>query len=345
MPPYDVDSGERRNRRDRSAVWGLLALSLVLILLPLPAQQAVSTALRSTVLGPFLWVQESVSRTRVWTFDIATLQARHDSLAALLHAQALMSLENQRLRELLELRARTGPTFVSASAIRPGTRGAEGLFLLDVGTRDGVAVHDPVVTSDGLVGVIREVAPGTALMMDLSHPDFRVSVMTLDGGATGVIEPRKGALGEGDRLLLNGIPYHTTLEAGTALVTSGQGAVFPRGIRVGTVRSLAEAEAGWRRGYWVEPFAPLNAVVHVLVITGAEGAPTSDLTSLWLPEGVSLPDPAIPESDAAIPESERESQSGVPQPPEVPAPSGVPRPSEGSAPSGESRGSGEEELL
>jgi rod shape-determining protein MreC len=299
MPPYDLDPSEGRIRRDRATMWGLIALSLVLILLPLPAQQAVSTALRSTVLGPFLWVQESVRRTRVWTVEIATLQARHDSLSAILHSQALLGLENDRLRDLLDLRARAGPTFVAASAIRPGTRGSEGLYLLDVGTRDGVSVHDPVVTPDGLVGVIREVAPGTALMMDVTHPDFRVSVMTPDGALSGVVEPRRGARGEGVRLLLNGIPYHATLEPGTPLVTSGQGAVFPRGIGVGTVLSLAEVEAGWRRGYWIEPATSLAAVVHVLVLTGEEGAPMSDLRTLWLAPGTVLPEGEGAGEDAA----------------------------------------------
>lgn len=303
MPPYDLDPSEGRNRRDRTTVWALLALSLVLILLPLPAQQAVSSGLRATVLGPFLWIQESVSRTRVWTVEIATLQARHDSLSAMLHAQALLGLENERLRDLLELQVRAGPAFVAGSAIRPGTRGSDGLYLVDVGTRDGVAVHDPVVTAEGLVGVIREVAPGTALMMDLTHPDFRVSVMTPDGAVSGVIEPRRGNLGEVARLLLNGIPYHSTLASGLPLVTSGQGAVFPRGIRVGTIVSLAEAEAGWRRGYWVEPAARLTAVAHVLVMTGDQGAPASDLRSLWLPPGVTLPEEApidVPEGAPAF---------------------------------------------
>jgi cell shape-determining protein MreC len=39
------------------------------------------------------------------------------------------------------------------------------------------------------------------------------------------------------------------------LNTTGISGVYPPGIAVGTVRGLAEAEAGWMKSYFVEPAA------------------------------------------------------------------------------------------
>jgi rod shape-determining protein MreC len=281
MASFDDDAAGVR-RRD---LWISLAYVLAagtLMVLPVPAQQWVSTALRASVLSPFIWTQDSLRQARVRAAEIAELQARLDSTVVVLASQETLREENQRLRELLALRVRAGPAFVSASALRPGTRGSESMFLLDVGSDHGVAVNDPVVVAEGLVGVVREVGPRTSLAMDWTHPDFRVSAMSVDGVGFGMVEPRAGAFREEDRLLLDGIPFHTPLEEGTTVVTSGLGTVYPRGVRVGTILSLAEAEAGWRRAYWIEPAVRPGSVTHVLVITGEEGRPISELTHLWL---------------------------------------------------------------
>lgn len=286
MSSFDDEVAGARRRREIWVSLSCILLAATLMVLPLPAQQWISTALRASVLSPFIWTQESIRQTRVRAAEISELQARLDSTIAVLASQEPLREENQRLRDLLELRERAGPAFVSASTLRPGTRGSESMFLLDVGSDDGVELDDPVVVADGLVGIIREVGPRTSLAMDWTHPDFRVSVMTLDGEHYGIVEPRAGAFREEDRLLLNGIPFHTPLTAGMEVVTSGRGTVYPRGVRIGTVLSLAEAEAGWRRAYWILPAVRPASVTHALVITGDEGLPVSDLLHLWQP-----PDP------------------------------------------------------
>jgi len=278
----EVAGARRRREIGVTLVW--LTTAVVLLFLPLAIQQRVSSALRATALAPFLLTQESIRQTRVRASEMLVLQARLDSVVAVLSSQEPLRQENRRLRSLLDLRDRASPSFVSASAIRPGTRGSESMFLLDVGAEDGVSENDPVVVADGLVGIVREVGPRTALVMDWTHPDFRVSVMTLDGEHFGIVEPRLGAFREEDRLLLNGIPFHTPLDEGTEIVTSGRGAVYPRGLRLGTVLSLAEAEAGWRRAYWIRPAVQPGSVTHALVITGEEGLPLAHLTHLWFGE-------------------------------------------------------------
>lgn len=210
------------------------------------------------------------------------------------------------------------------------------MLLLDVGGREGVELNDPVVSAQGLVGIIREVGSGRSVAMDWTHPDFRVSVMTLDGEAFGLVEPRPGAFREEDRLILTGVPYYTTLDPGTALVTSGRGSVYPRGILVGTVQELATTEAGWARSYWLQPAVRPFGVNQVLVLTGDPARRLDEgegLEGLWVepePEpGDTLPvrtEPSNPEE--AFDPGELPTSDGPPASDDLPIPDGPADPDE-----------------
>jgi rod shape-determining protein MreC len=269
MPPFDPDSGKSRGRTDLLVSLGFLTLAGALLILPPETQQGVSSALRSSVLAPFIRTQESLHESRARGEDVEVLQARLDSLTAELIAREPLTDENRRLRDLLELQERAERGFVAATVTRPGTRGSESMFLLNVGSRGGVGVNDPVVSAEGLVGLVRTVGPGSALAMEWTHPDFRVSVMTASGEAFGFVEPVRGTFREEDRMLLTGIPYHTLVPEGTRMLTSGLGGVYPRGIPVGVVEGVAEVEAGWRRSYRVRPVAEPGGLTHVLVLAAA----------------------------------------------------------------------------
>ena len=284
MASFEPDRGESRGRRGLILPLAFLVLSTLLLLVPPATQERVSSVLRGSVLAPFLRIQESLHGARLLSESLEDLQFQLDSALSVLHSQSTMEEENRRLRALLDLRDRSSADFLAASAIRSGTQGSESMFLLDVGRADGVKVSDPVVVAGGLIGMVREVGLRSALAMDWTHPDFRVSGMTLDGEVFGIVEPRQGAFREEDRLILNGVPFHTPVEDGVPVVTSGRGAVYPRGILVGTIAGLAESEAGWRRSYWLDPSVRPGSATHVLVLTEERSTDSEPLEDLWLPD-------------------------------------------------------------
>jgi len=289
MLPFEAEKSDARDRREWILPLLFGALSAILLVLPSPLQQRIASGLRASILAPFILTQEELLSVRVRAEEASELRVRLDSVVTTLVE------ENERLRALLGLRTQAGAGALAASAIRTGTLGSESMFLLDVGTADGVFLHDPVIVADGLIGVVREVFTASAVVMDWTHPEFGVSVMTEDGEAFGFIESRQGAFREEDRLILNGVPFYTPVEEGERLVTTGRGSVYPRGIPVGTVSALAEAEAGWRKSFWVEPAARPGTATHVLVLI--ESGPGTDrpLDSLWLPEAPVLPSDLVPE--------------------------------------------------
>ncbi len=269
MASYTDPPEEGRGRRDLTVALVFLFFAAVALYLPDPLQSQVAEGLRRSVLRPFVATQVALAQARLRAENALTLQAQLDSLASVVAAQASLVEENRRLREHLDLDDRSPGTFIHANLSRPRTTGSESMFLLDVGSNDGIRSGDPVLMRNGgigLVGVIREVTPDAAIGIDWSHPDFSASAMTADGEVFGFVEPRRGDFRGGDRLLLSAIPYYEPLEAGTLITTTGQGGVFPRGIPIGEVLELHEDFGEYTSEYWLKPVVETGSATHVLVV-------------------------------------------------------------------------------
>jgi len=103
----------------------------------------------------------------------------------------------------------------------------------------------PVVNGQGMLGrVLTVVGPNAAWVELMSSPDFALGVEFRRTGLLGVLEPRE------DRYFVGMVGRDEDVRVGDEVVTSGivenkdgpdgsgRGAEAPRGIRVGTVRSV-----------------------------------------------------------------------------------------------------------
>jgi rod shape-determining protein MreC len=222
-------------------------------------------------------VQEALSIARTRAVDSSDLQRQLDSLVAVTTGHLTLADENRRLRALLGLQERIGTGWITANVVRPGTSGSESMFMLDVGSDQGVQRYAPIVSGQGIVGVVQEVYPNSATAMDWTHPDFRVSAMDATGIVYGIVRSRRGEFREEDRLEFDGTAFQARLEDGSPVVTSDLSGVWPRGVPIGKVDGLAEADAGWRKSYWLRPMVEVGSVTHVLVGV----SPAKDLYGVW----------------------------------------------------------------
>jgi rod shape-determining protein MreC len=274
----DFDGSRKARRRELFWSAGVLLIALIILGLPDKYKTSIRQGLRSTILQPFLLSQSVLANRRASTVDVTQLRAQRDSLIAVVSAQATLAEENRRLRELQGLRARAGGAFITAEVLRLGVNSAESTIMLNVGSADGVRLNSPVVAPEGLLGIIVEVQKNQSTAMDWTHPQFRASAMTADGQAYGMVQAQQGNTREEDLLALRGAPFHTDIQPGVSVVTTGRGQVIPRGIPLGTVIGIEEADTGWRKSYLVRPAVRPEAVTHVLV--GIEAA-QSNLSQLW----------------------------------------------------------------
>jgi len=256
---YDVGRPEDQ-RRDLVIVAVLLIFSWSLAGLESSQTLGLTRPLRSTVLAPFLAADATYERRAALTRQLVRLEAERDGLYVRVQAAADLERENRDLRQQLGLPGRQAGGFVVAELVpgRPSV-GDSHTFLLrspllrDIQTPTGVSVPS------GLVGVLRSTAGGTGLGEFWTHPDFRVSVRSAVGDATGIVRSFTGADGE-MLMLVDGVPYQARMAEGTLLETAGLGGVFPAGIRVGTVIEEAASRSGWSHSYLVEPAVRAGAV-------------------------------------------------------------------------------------
>lgn len=278
----DYFDGARKGRRREAAVGaGFLLVGLFLFFLPATYQAPVRQAVRGTVLRPFLALQTGIIDRRTRSLNLLELRAERDSLAAIVAAQLTLAEENQRLRALLGLRARAEPGFKPAEVIRLGIAGSESSFLLDIGSEDGVVVGSPVLSADGLLGMVWEVDKHSSQAIDWTHPDFAAGAMSADGSVYGLVKPRRGAFREADLLAMTGAPFHSDIQPGTRVVTTGRGTIYARGIPLGVVVGVEEVDTGWRKSYLVRPAVRPEAAMHVLVGVRKDMGGEGDLTPLW----------------------------------------------------------------
>ncbi|CAN5780949.1 hypothetical protein BH24GEM1_BH24GEM1_22070 [soil metagenome] len=258
-------------RRDTVIFVACVVLSLVGLFSPSAWGLGISNALRDTVLAPLVWLQARAEEGRTSRARLQAITLQRDSAAYLAQGIPSLAAENARLRQLLALSGRISTPYVAAEVLRQ-TQATDGrTLLLDVGRRDLVSEFDPVVAPEGLIGMVLSAGERSSVVMTWAHPEFRVSAYTVGAGASGVVAPALSSLGADGALEFRGVPYRDSVPAGTLVLSSGLGGVYPKGIPVGTVTGVAREQAGWERVYRLLPAASPGAVAHVLVLISPPG--------------------------------------------------------------------------
>jgi rod shape-determining protein MreC len=255
----------------------------------------VGHAVRSTVLYPVMAMERGSTDRAGRYADAARLRAERDSLASFLVGQSNLAAENRELRSLLGFRPRLAYSFVPVETDRLAGPGSEGTLRLSAGTRDGIHSDAVLVTAEGLVGKLWKLGGESSIAIDWTHDRFAVAVMTVEGETYGIAKPVEGPHGE-RVLALTPVAFHTVPDTGSLVVTSGDGALFPRGIPVGRVIGEGKEPGGWQRTYFIRPMVNPSQMSHVLVLGAPmQGRSDQDLASAW---GVRLTQAQVADTSA-----------------------------------------------
>jgi len=132
------------------------------------------------------------------------------------------------------------------------------------GSGDGVAENMTVLIPEGLVGRVVAVSAATCEVLLFTDPRSGVGSLVQDTRTPGIIEGTAGSLGLARMIH---IPNDAPVEAGQAVVTSGLGSVFPKGIPVGEIAGLRNESSGLFKSADIRPYADLNRLEEVLIVT------------------------------------------------------------------------------
>ncbi|MBE7064678.1 MAG: rod shape-determining protein MreC [Ruminococcaceae bacterium] len=146
--------------------------------------------------------------------------------------------ENSELREMMSLKDTVeGYELVAANIIAGDITDWFNYFTVDCGSTDGIYKNCPVITNDGLVGIVAEVGLNSSKIMTVV--DEQNTLMCRIERSNALVRVR-GVSSENMKyeLFLDRITDDASVFVGDKLVTAASGDVFPDGIAVGTVTKV-----------------------------------------------------------------------------------------------------------
>jgi rod shape-determining protein MreC len=194
-------------------------------------------------------------------------EALRDEISRLRLEQAGLledALQGQRLQALLAFRERYISKTVPAQVIGTGGSDQSHILYIDKGSRDGLAVDQPVITPDGIVGKVKDVFPHTAQVLAINDQTSGAGVVLEKTRLRGVL--RGNAYGQPQ--IIDILPDER-IKPGERVITSGGDQIYPRGLAVGVVDEVvADPEREPYVDIVIKPAANLSHLEEVLVVTG-----------------------------------------------------------------------------
>ncbi len=185
-----------------------------------------------------------------------------------------MQLEQVRLKEdaeqarRLQLLLGFKEQFISQTMAAQviGSSGSEQsrVIYIDKGSHNGIKADMSVVTPEGVVGKVLSVWPRLSQVLEINDQSSGVGVILEKSRLQGIL--RGTANGEA---MLNYVMSDEKVEPGERVLTSGGDRIFPKGLPIGTVMSVAPGNSLFLN-IRVKPSAPLDRLEEVLVITRIE---------------------------------------------------------------------------
>lgn len=250
------------------------------MLLPGTVQEPISAAIRRTVLSPLVAVQSQAQTVRgALTARDQELEVRGAAAARAISAPALEQ-ENAALRAMLGLAGRLRAGFVPAEAFHPAGLTDDFTLTISAGSNVGVMPFAPVVTAEGLVGMVEQVDPTSSVAITWAHPSFAVSAVSEDESAFGIVKPHLVTGPERYLLEMTGVPFRASLDSGALIVSSGLGPTYPRGIAIGTVIGEVPTAERWARTYLIKPSVLPGTLSAVVVLRPERVA--SGVAGVWM---------------------------------------------------------------
>ncbi|MBC7695714.1 MAG: rod shape-determining protein MreC [Burkholderiales bacterium] len=153
--------------------------------------------------------------------------------------------------------------FTNAKALNSSVNRRNNYLTLNIGSDQGVTNDMAVITSDGIIGIVKDVSANFSSVMSILHKDVRVNCQLKKDASYGPL------IWDGSDYRfsnLTDIPTHAKIKKGDTVITSSLSGIFPEGILVGFVESFEQRPNESYFTVKVRLSADFKKVNHVSVI-------------------------------------------------------------------------------
>ena len=264
-------------RNKKSGALGIIITIIILILVVIFSNNDNNTSfvenfaskLVMPIQNGLTYLKNKISGNDTFFTDINDLKSENEKLKSKNKdlEQSLRELENiktenETLKEYLGLTEKySGYKTIPGDVINKDISNYSKTITLNIGSKDGVKVDMTVISEEGLVGHV--ITESTAKVQTISDPGSSVSAMMSTTKDSIVC---KGTLENKSMLKAMYIPTEASVIQGDTIQTSGLGGIYPKGIKIGTIKKVVDTENLTDRYALVETAVDFNKLNSVLVI-------------------------------------------------------------------------------
>lgn len=231
-----------------------------------PAQRLAAAVARGLGALPF-----SFRSSSVLTRELDDLKAKNSDLQKQLVDYEKLKKQNDLYRNFLGLKEEhPDQTYCEAAVIGRDAADYICSFILNKGSAAGIAVQDPVIYGNHLVGKVIAVTPTQCTVQTLLDPNFNVSCSEIRTGTLGYVTTTVDLSARGLCQMPN-LPGDTAITEGGTVCTSGVGNVFPADLIIGTITKIVDATVDISAAAVIEPGVDFSTLTGVFVITDFQG--------------------------------------------------------------------------
>ena len=152
----------------------------------------------------------------------------------------------------------------SAKVIVNSINKSKNIIVIDKGKLDSINLEMGVISSKGVVGIVKNVTNNYASIISLLNTDLRLNAILKNSSTIGSVTWD----GLNARILkLNDIPLSSSLKVGDTVVTGGMSFYFPKGIPIGKIVNYDNSSL---EGYYeidVEIFNDFSSLSNLYILS------------------------------------------------------------------------------
>ncbi len=246
--------------RNVSSLFLTVILSLWMLTADTQRQQEIARILTLSVFYPLQFTTHQATRiknifaeNKLLKEEVTTLRTKHSLLEE-------AAAENERLNTLLGFNKKFSYELISARAVVREPSYVYRSVVINVGRKQGVSRFVPVVNKLGVVGKVVQAMPNISLVQLLRDPAERISVMIKKNQVVGILETVDS------KSFFVQYRKYADVVAGDTIVTSGLGGIYPKGLNVGTVKTIKDTNDPLFKDVFISLCVDFEHIEEVFVI-------------------------------------------------------------------------------
>lgn len=190
------------------------------------------------------------------------LKLRQAELSLLANQSALLAIENQNLRSLLDLQKKVAFKTVPVEILFNPPNPISQRVVINRGENQGLRLGSPIANDMGILGQVVRLYDNSAEVSLLEDRDFAVPVLVARNGLRAAVV----GSGRGQLLQLRYLPVASDLEVGDILLTSGVDGVYPPGFAVAVITKIERNLDQNSANVFCNPIAEVNRHLQALAL-------------------------------------------------------------------------------